>query len=47
MDFREYSKFIPEVKQPEEKNLSFKRKSKWTLIVLLSFFILTKFHFLD
>lgn len=41
MDFRNILKFIPEVKQPEEKKLSFKEKAKWTLIVLVSFFILT------
>src|SRR5271157_5855377 len=41
MDFRNILKFIPEVKQPDEKKLSFKEKAKWTLIVLVSFFILT------
>ena len=39
MDFRNILKFIPEVKQPEGK-LGFKDKAKWTLIVLVSFFIL-------
>src|SRR3990167_6526622 len=32
--------FLPEVKGPAEKHLSFKKKLKWTLIVLLSFFVL-------
>lgn len=40
MDFRNILKFIPEVKEPEEKKLSFKEKAKWTLIVLVSFFVL-------
>ncbi|MEK6827381.1 MAG: preprotein translocase subunit SecY [Nanoarchaeota archaeon] len=40
MDFRSIFQFIPEVKSPEEKKLSFNVKLKWTLIVLVSFFIL-------
>ena len=32
--------FIPEVKSPDEKKLSFKVKLKWTLIVLIAFFVL-------
>ena len=32
--------FLPEVKGPTEKHLPFKKKLKWTLITLLSFFIL-------
>ena len=32
--------FIPEVRKPEEKKLSFGVKLKWTLIVLVSFFVL-------
>ncbi len=40
MDFRGILKFIPEIKSPEEKKLGFKEKAKWTIIVLLSFFIL-------
>jgi preprotein translocase subunit SecY len=40
MDFRKIFQFIPEVKSPEEKKLSFNVKLKWTLIVLVSFFIL-------
>lgn len=31
---------LPEVKQPEEKKLGFNSKLKWTLIVLVSFFVL-------
>jgi len=40
MDLRGILKFIPEIKSPEEKKLGFKEKAKWTIIVLLSFFIL-------
>ncbi len=40
MDFRNIFSFIPEVKSPDEKKLSFNVKLKWTLIVLASFFIL-------
>ena len=40
MDFRKIFNFIPEVKSPEEKKLSFKVKLKWTLIILISFFVL-------
>lgn len=32
--------FIPEVKKPDEKKLSFNVKLKWTLIILAAFFIL-------
>jgi len=32
--------FIPEVRKPEEKKLSFNVKLKWTLIILASFFVL-------
>ena len=41
MDFRKIFNFIPEVKSPDEKKLSFNVKLKWTLIVLISFFILS------
>ena len=41
MDFRGILKFIPEIKSPEEKKLSFREKAKWTIIVLLSFFVLS------
>ncbi len=40
MDFRKIFQFIPEVKSPEEKKLSFNVKLKWTLIILAAFFIL-------
>src|SRR4030042_545412 len=40
MDFRRIFQFIPEVRSPEEKKLSFNVKLKWTLIVLVAFFIL-------
>ncbi len=40
MDLRSIFGFIPEVRSPEEKKLSFKVKLRWTLIVLGTFFIL-------
>ncbi len=40
MDFTKIFSFIPEVRKPEEKKLSFKVKLKWTLIILGAFFIL-------
>jgi preprotein translocase subunit SecY len=40
MDFRNIFQWIPEVKNPEEKKLSFNVKLKWTLMVLISFFVL-------
>ena len=40
MDFRKIFNFIPEVTKPEEKKLGFNVKLKWTLIILVSFFIL-------
>lgn len=40
MDFKQIFNFIPEVRKPEEKKLSFNVKLKWTLIVLGAFFIL-------
>src|SRR3989344_4048713 len=40
MDFKGIFNFIPEVAKPEEKKLDFNTKLKWTLIVLVSFFIL-------
>ncbi|PIO08334.1 preprotein translocase subunit SecY [Candidatus Pacearchaeota archaeon CG10_big_fil_rev_8_21_14_0_10_34_12] len=40
MDLRKIFSFIPEVIKPEEKKLGFNTKLKWTLIVLVSFFIL-------
>ncbi|MEM4325831.1 MAG: preprotein translocase subunit SecY [Candidatus Pacearchaeota archaeon] len=32
--------YFPEIKKPDEKRLSFNEKAKWTLIVLICFFIL-------
>jgi preprotein translocase subunit SecY len=40
MDLNKIFSIIPEVKIPEEKKLSFNVKLKWTLIVLVSFFVL-------
>ncbi len=40
MDLRKIFNLIPEVKKPEEKKLGFNVKLKWTLIVLVAFFIL-------
>jgi len=40
MDFRKLFNFIPEVKAPSEKKLDFKTKLKWTLVVLIAFFVL-------
>ena len=39
-DIRNIFNFIPEVKSPEEKKLSFKIKLRWTLIILGTFFVL-------
>ncbi len=41
MDFRKIFNFIPEVTKPEEKKVSFNVKLKWTLVVLVSFFVLS------
>jgi preprotein translocase subunit SecY len=40
MDLRGIFNFIPEVKKPEEKKLSFSVKLKWTLVILAAFFVL-------
>ena len=40
MDFTQILKNLPEVKGPVEKKLSFNVKLKWTLIVLIGFFVL-------
>ncbi len=40
MDFRKIFNFIPEVTKPEEKKVGFNVKLKWTLIVLVAFFVL-------
>lgn len=41
MDYQKIFNFIPEVRSPEEKKLDFKTKSKFTLIILFLFFILS------
>ena len=41
VDLRNIFKFIPEVRKPTEKQLDFKIKLKWTLIILGAFFILS------
>jgi len=40
MDLKKIFDFIPEVTKPEEKKLDFNTKLKWTLIILISFFVL-------
>jgi len=40
MDLRQIFNYIPEVTKPEEKKVGFNVKLKWTLIVLVAFFIL-------
>ncbi len=40
MPLKEILKTLPEVKKPVEKRVSFNTKLKWTLIILISFFIL-------
>jgi preprotein translocase subunit SecY len=40
MALKDLLKNLPEVRSPDEKKLSFNVKLKWTLIVLISFFIL-------
>jgi preprotein translocase subunit SecY len=39
-DLRSIFNFIPEIRKPDEKKLGFNTKLKWTLIILVSFFIL-------
>src|SRR3990167_10833067 len=40
MNFQNLLQNLPEVKGPTEKKLSFNIKLKWTLIVLVAFFVL-------
>ncbi|MBI2043053.1 preprotein translocase subunit SecY [Candidatus Pacearchaeota archaeon] len=40
MDMRNIFSYIPEVKKPEEKKVDFKIKLRWTLTILVSFFVL-------
>ncbi len=41
MEFRDILKNLPEVQSPTEKRLSFNIKLKWTIIILVSFFIMS------
>ncbi len=40
MDFTKIFSLIPEVRKPDEKKVAFNVKLKWTLVVLIAFFIL-------
>jgi preprotein translocase subunit SecY len=40
MALRDIFNLIPEVKKPEEKKLDFNTKLKWTIIILVAFFVL-------
>jgi preprotein translocase subunit SecY len=40
MSLRNIFNFIPEIKEPEEKKLDFKVKLKWTIVILVAFFVL-------
>ena len=40
MDLRNILKNLPEVEGPTEKRLSFNVKLKWTIIILVSFFVM-------
>ena len=40
MNLKSIFSYIPEVMPPEEKKLGFNTKLKWTLVVLIAFFIL-------
>ncbi len=39
-DLKSIFSFIPEIRKPEQKHLSFNVKLKWTLVILIAFFIL-------
>ncbi len=39
--FEKIANIFPEVKSPEEKRLPFKTKLKWTLLILVAFFVLS------
>src|SRR3989344_3638298 len=41
MEFKDILKNLPEVRGPEEKKLSFNVKAKWTLIILVAFFVMS------
>jgi len=40
VNLRSIFNYIPEIRKPDEKKLSFNVKAKWTLIVLVAFFVL-------
>ncbi|GAI17831.1 unnamed protein product, partial [marine sediment metagenome] len=40
MSLKKIFNFIPEVRAPEEKKLDFKVKLKWTIVILIAFFVL-------
>ncbi|HJZ18683.1 MAG TPA: preprotein translocase subunit SecY, partial [Candidatus Nanoarchaeia archaeon] len=40
MELRDIFSYIPEVRTPEEKKVDFKIKLKWTLTILVLFFVL-------
>ena len=40
MEFRDILKNLPEVTSPTEKKLGFNVKLKWTVIVLVAFFVM-------
>ena len=40
MNIKKIFNYIPEVEKPKEKKIDFKVKLKWTLIILVSFFVL-------
>ncbi|MDO8555762.1 MAG: preprotein translocase subunit SecY [Nanoarchaeota archaeon] len=42
--FQVLADFIPEVRAPTQKHLSFSTKAKWTLGILVAFFILSSMH---
>ena len=41
VDFKSILTNLPEVKRPEQKNIGFKAKLKWTLLMLVAFFVLS------
>ena len=47
MEFRDILKNLPEVASPTEKKLSFNVKLKWTLIILVSFFVMSNVSLYD
>ena len=43
MDLRKIFNFIPEVTKPSDKKVDFNTKLKWTLIILIAFFVLANY----